>query len=81
MNLLDVVFTAVHLFPAPGHFNAFAVPDAIRLAQQSQYQVVARDESRAVNDIRAKHGLPPLNQRGEPQEVIYVHQATPFRAE
>lgn len=81
MNLLDVVFTAVHLFPAPGHFNAFALPDAYRLTQQSQYQVVARDETRAVNDLRAQRGLPPLNQRGESQEVIYVHQATPFRAE
>lgn len=75
MRILDLAFSALHLFPAPGMVNPMAIPDVIKQVQASQYQVVARDELRAINEARAQRGLPPIDQNGQTQGVNHVHQA------
>lgn len=65
MRILDLAFATLHLFPAPGMVNPMALPDVIRQIEATQYQTVARDELRAINELRAKHGLPALNERGQ----------------
>jgi len=73
MRILELAFSALHLFPGVVNY-----PEAINIYRGIQlpaYKTVARDELRAINQIRAKHGLPPVNERGQTQGVEYVYQA------
>ena len=75
MRILDLAFSALHLFPAPGIVN---YPEAINIYREVQlpaYKTVARDELRAINEIRAKHGLSPVNECGQTEGENHVHQA------
>jgi hypothetical protein len=75
MRILDLAFSALHLFPAPGIVN---YPEAINIYRELQvpaYKTVARDELRAINEIRVRNGLPALDERGQPQGEPHVYQA------
>jgi len=71
MKILELAFATLHLFPAPGMVNPITLPDVIRQIEATQYETVARDKLRAINELRAKHGLPPLDKRGQLQGVTY----------
>jgi hypothetical protein len=75
MRILELAFSALHLFPAPGIVNYPEAINIYRELQTSGYQTVARDELRAINDIRVKQGLPALDERGQPQGENHVYQA------
>lgn len=75
MRIIDLAFAALHAFPAPGVINPMEVPGLIRVIQAPSYNTVARDELRAINELRAQRGLPPVDQHGQPQGVNHVHQA------
>jgi uncharacterized protein YkwD len=76
MRIIELAFATLHLFPAPGVINPMALPDVVREVQAAQQsKQFARDELRAVNDLRAKHGLPPVDTNGQTQGEHYVHQA------
>lgn len=51
------------------------VPLPASLIQPLRDQLAARDELRAINDIRVKQGLPALDERGQPQGENHVYQA------
>lgn len=64
---LTLATAALHVVPAPGVVAVQEIPYLVRQAVQPlQHHAFVADELHAINLLRAQHGLPPIDEHGQP---------------